>query len=137
MGATGTGIFENDDAMDFVGGLADHPENADTVLREALETAAHMDDYLDAPEGAEALAAAAIVSVAIGDDSPVEPPETVETQMRRICRKVPQGLAPLAVEAIDRVLGDRSELAELWGDVDSIDEWRAHAEAVRHHLASA
>jgi hypothetical protein len=137
MGASGTGIFENDDAMDFVGGLADHPENADTVLREALETAAHMDDYLDAPEGAEALAAAAIVSAAVGHASPVEPPDLLERQMRRICRKVPRGLAPLAVEAIDRVLGDQSELRELWADADSLDEWRAHAVAVRHHLASA
>jgi hypothetical protein len=136
MGNWGTGIFENDTAMDFVGGLGDHPENAENVLREALETAAHMDDgELDSDEGAGALAAAAVVSIAQGD-SPVTPPESLEDNLRQICRHVPIDLAPLAIEAIDKVLGDESELRELWGEAESLDEWQAEAHAVRHHLAS-
>ena len=133
MGAWGSGIFENDAAMDFIGNLADHPENADSVLREALETAAHMGGYLDAPEGEEALAAAAIISLA-ADGSPVQPEPSVEDYARKISRKVPSGLAPLAIEAIDRVLADESELRELWEEQDAVAEWRAEPDAVRHHL---
>jgi hypothetical protein len=135
MGNWGTGIFENDTAMDFIRSLGDHPENAENVLKEALETAAHMDDgELDASEGADALAAAAIVSLARGD-SPVTPPESAEDGLRRICRHVPIDLAPLAIEAIDKVLDD-SELRDVWAEADSLDEWQAEAHAVRHHLAS-
>ena len=135
MGAWGSGIFENDTAMDFVGNLADHPKTADAVLREALETAAHMGGYLDADEGSEALAAAALVSLA-ANESPVEPEPPVDEYVRKIGRHVPDGLAPLAIEAIDRVLGDESELQELWAEQDAVDEWRTEPEAVRRHLES-
>jgi hypothetical protein len=121
--------------MDFIGNLADHPENADSVLREALETAAHMGGYLDASEGSDALAAAGIVAIAAGG-SPLQPEAPVDEYARKISRRVPNGLAPLAIEAIDRVLGDESELRELWEEQDAVDEWRVEPDAVRHHLES-
>ena len=75
MGAWGDGIFENDDAMDFIGDLAEAPANAPSELSERFE-AVEGEEYVESPDGTEALAAAAIVSAA-RDGSPVKPDEVV------------------------------------------------------------
>lgn len=134
MGSWGTGIFENDTAMDFLGGLASHPETTGNQLREALETAAHMQEQLDAGEGAEALAAAAIVS-ACSDGTPIDRGDpAVEDYLRAVCRHVPPGLELLAAEAVERVMGAESELARYWLAEGMVVEARAEPEAVRRHL---
>ena len=134
MGAWGARSFENDDAMDFVGDLAEAPGNAPSELRQRFE-AVEDEEYLELPEGAEALAAAAIVSAA-RPGSPVhrEDPSVAE-YLEKIVPHVPTDLAPLAVAAIDRVLSPESEIVELWEEAGSLDEFRAEPLAIREHLA--
>ena len=137
MGADGTGIFQNDDAMDFIGDLAEVPNDARTELRERLESVAAMpaEEYLEVPEGSEALAAAAIVSAA-RDGSPVDRSHpSVDEYLTKITPHVPDDLAPIAIAAIDRVFSGESELMGLWDDEGLLDEARAEPMAVREHLA--
>jgi hypothetical protein len=54
MGAWGAGAFDNDDALDWLSELGDSPDFA--LGRAALDVTAL--EYLEAPEGSAALAAA-------------------------------------------------------------------------------
>ena len=59
MGATGSGPFENDDALDFLGGLEDLPrEQRPAAVLAALET-------VEAPQMCEAVAGAAAVGASV------------------------------------------------------------------------
>jgi hypothetical protein len=61
VGAWGARAFENDDAMDWVYVLEEAQDT--TLVAEALEKVAEsVDDYLEAPECNEALAAAEVIA---------------------------------------------------------------------------
>lgn len=114
MGTWDAGPFDNDDAADFVNDLDDAPEHQRVaMIRAALTAAIENDDYLDLGEGAPAVAAAALVayrlpggeqfaSKSYGPEAPI--PE------------LPPDLVPLAISAVERVLGGDSELAALWSE---------------------
>jgi hypothetical protein len=135
MGAWGTGIFENDQAMDFVGDLAEDPGRTPKALRKALRRVSRPRLRVSAPVGSEALAAAAIVSVA-RPDAPLARTDLIDEYAAAIEPHVPEGLAPAAVSAIDRVLGPRSELVTLWRESDALDAFRAEPLAIRAHLVA-
>ena len=138
MGAWGDGIFQNDTAMDYLGDLSDAPDAGGATLRGSLEDAAGTpaDEYLDSDVGSEALAAAAVVSAA-AEGSPVDRSDpSVNEYLDKVTPHVPDGLAPLAVQAIDRVLAAESEIVELWEETDGLDAFRAQPLAVREHLAA-
>ena len=61
MGATGSGPFENDDALDFLGDLEDLPrDQRPAVVLAALETVLRSSGYIEAPEMCEAVAGASV-----------------------------------------------------------------------------
>ncbi|MCA0337264.1 MAG: DUF4259 domain-containing protein [Actinobacteria bacterium] len=66
MGAIGTGVFENDDALDFLGDLEelDPPARTERVLG-ALDEVLLNPGYVEAPEMSEALAAAGAVGASL------------------------------------------------------------------------
>jgi hypothetical protein len=66
MGATGSGPFENDDALDFLGEVHDLPraDRAGRVLG-ALDVVLRATDYVEAPEMCEAVAGAAAVGASV------------------------------------------------------------------------
>ena len=134
MGAWGDGIFENDMAMDFIGDLAEAPGNAPSELSQRFE-AVDGEEYVESPDGSEALAAAAIVSAA-RDGSPVDRRDpSVAEYLGKIVPHVPAGLEAAAVAAIDRVLGEGSELVELWEEAGSLEAFRREPLAIREHLS--
>ncbi|WP_050502103.1 DUF4259 domain-containing protein [Streptomyces monomycini] len=126
------GLFENDGAADLLDDLAAMPEERRLgALRGVLSTAAAERDYLEAPEGQMAVAAAALTAAARSRSAcpaaaayapdltvPVPPPQ----------------LAVLALHALDRVLAPDSELAELWDESDGGQEWLAHLARLRAEL---
>ena len=131
MGAWGSGPFENDDAGDWVYDL----EGADdfALVRDALDVAGSR--YLDAGEGAAAVAAAVVVAAAL-DPSGVEGvPEAVTAWLDSHARQVDPGDRRLATAALDRVVGERSELAELWDEAPDGPAWREGVAALRARLA--
>ena len=130
MGAWGAGSFENDDAMDWVIGLAQG--SGDAVLRSALTPVATTDDrYLEAPDCSIAIAAAEAVAAARGQPNISLPDEVV-----RWVRKKPEvtaDLVALARSAVDRIAA-KSELRDLWAESDSAETWRAAMTDLRGRL---
>lgn len=122
MGAWGTGTFENDDAADWVYDL----EGADDLdlVRDALEEAVEVSGYIDLREGARALAAAEVVAASAGRPLP-DLPEPVSAWLDSRRPAPTDDDRSLARQAVERVTGARSELAELWGEGDKGEPWWA------------
>lgn len=106
--------MDNDDAADFVSevGRLDGADRT-AAVRAALTAAVAEDDYLDADIGSVAVAAAALVAGGEYD-----------------------GLGELAEQALVRVLGDDSELAQLWAERADDNPWPAEIAELRQALSS-
>ena len=122
MGAWSIGAFANDDASDWVYEL----EGADdlALCRDALEEADEVHGYLDAGEGARAIAAAEVMAAAAGRRGK-DVPEEVDAWLDTVKPKPTDGDLALARRAVERVRGARSELAETWTASPSKGDWLA------------
>jgi hypothetical protein len=123
LGSWGAGIFENDDASDWIYALEDDGAKAvDSALTAALEGADG--GYIEAPDGACALAAAEAVSAAYG-----APKAGLSEEQAAAMANSAAGIRDLedvcrrAILATMAVLGQRpggkqvkSELIGLWGE---------------------
>ena len=134
MGAWGTGTFENDDALDWIGDFSGSP--SDDELRATLACAADADGYLESPDAANALAAAEVVAALKGGARAADDEVTEEylAIIRRAGIIVNDGLTTLAQRAIDRVVSD-SELKELWDEVEDSAAWYASVAVLRDRVA--
>jgi hypothetical protein len=137
MGAWGDGAFDNDTAgdwswefedADLAGGLR--------LITGALSAAAQADAaaYLDADDGTLAVAAAELVASINGQpikESPFN--ETARQWLTRVHPTSDPSLTNLARQAVTRVTGQNSELAELWDDAGS-SSWRSAMSGLRDKL---
>ncbi|KOT81122.1 hypothetical protein ADK70_26665 [Streptomyces rimosus subsp. pseudoverticillatus] len=132
MGTWDMGPFGNDGAADLLDDLGAMPvERRLGAIRGVLSTAAAERDYLEAPEGEMAVAAAALIAAArAGSAFPADPVYAPDLTVP----EPPRRLAVLAVHALDRVLAPDSELAELWDESDGGQEWLAHLARLRAEL---
>jgi len=131
MGTWGTGAFDSDDSLDWVWALL---ESRDwSVVGSTLRTAADVepDAYLEAPDGQVAWAAAAVVAAA--GNPGVTLPDEVSAWLDDHRASCPAELRPLAALALERVLADRSELAELWDEAGN-DAWRTDVRSLASQL---
>jgi len=128
VGTWGIGPFDDDGASDWAWELQEAQDWS--VVEVALRGAAEVggDAYLEAPDGQVAWAAAAVVAAA-DDPSAVTLPDEVTNWVDRHREARPSATRPLALQAVQRVLADNSELAELWREAGE-DEWRANVEKV-------
>lgn len=118
MGAWGEKPFENDSALDWLGDLG---EVAD--LRNKLSSVADAVDYLDVDDGSAAIAAAEIVAAA-GDGELGRLATDASAWLGQHGKEIVDSDRALAVRAVERVLGSDSELAALWDEGDTDNEWR-------------
>jgi hypothetical protein len=132
MGAWGTEVFANDDAMDWAAAL-EETDDLDVVER-ALRSIVDTREYLDSPACSEALAAAEVVATLLKKPGPDVPSEVFEW-IARVRPAIPPALPGTAQQAIDRILAD-SELQELWDEADPSDAaaWRAAVADLRSRL---
>ena len=132
MGTWGSGVFANDDAMDWIAGLEDTDDIG--VVERALGAVMMTEGYLEAPACAEALAAAEVVATLRKQPGPDVPSEVFEW-MARVGRELPSTLPGDAQRAIDRIMTD-SELQELWEEAGEpgLEEWRATLAELRGRL---
>ncbi|MFD9502403.1 DUF4259 domain-containing protein [Streptomyces sp. NPDC060035] len=131
MGTWHTGPFDNDTAADFGGDLDEAAwEEREPMIRGVIVRAASPVDFLGTYDGERAVAAAALVvaqhpegeSVCL-NYGPSEPlPE------------LPADLRMLAVDALDQVVSDRSELAEQWAEAANWSKWRQEITRLRDLL---
>jgi hypothetical protein len=131
MGAWGIGTFENDDAADWAYELEDALDLE--PVRRALAATVDSDGYLEIPEAACAVAAAAVVASSFDGDLkglPEEIGEWVDGHLDEATR----GDGRLAVDAIDRVMSEESELRNLWAEVPQGPRWAEEIEKLRQRL---
>ena len=134
MGAWGTDTFENDAACDWA--LELEGSGLEHVVATLAAVRASGGDWLEAELGSEGLAACDVIARLCGkfgqkDAYTVELDAWVKSQEKR----PPPELVAKAVAVLDRIAGERSELAELWADSDEHGEWRARVAALRARLA--
>jgi hypothetical protein len=150
MGAWGTGVFENDDALDWCGEFLDAPSGAgsrrspgkDALVTAALQRAADKDEGYEADAASAGLAAAEVVAALAGRPGPElsaadedsTPGEVAAWARDRGSDALQQPqVRALAAQAVRRAL-DGSELAELWEEAEHAAAWRAAVEDLLRRL---
>ena len=130
MGAWGTKVFEDDDALDWIYEL--EQEDDLTLIKNVLKTAAAPeDDFLEAPQASQALAAAEIVAALRGKPEPQLPQEAQDWIEKHTLDTAK--LHRLAIQAVKRVRND-SELQELWEESEEIENWHAILDGLINRL---
>lgn len=120
MGAWGTGTFDNDDAADWVYELLGSADL--TPAREALAATMDSDGWLEIPEGARAVGAAAAVAASFDGDTRGLPDEVVEW-LEYHPDAATLADARLAIDALERVASVDSELREVWLEAANGPAW--------------
>ncbi len=138
MGAWGIGNFENDDAGDWVYEL--EKSQGKSLLHETLSKVC-TEEYPEAPDCSEALAAAEVVLAGLTAEVTSLPDEAKVWLGKKsgwLIKKVQRfdaKDAELALSAVRKVLAN-SELAELWDESDESESWRAAQAAMVRKLES-
>jgi hypothetical protein len=137
MGAWGTESFANDDAMDWIADLEAAKDLR--AVRAALDAVPRDGaDYIEAPIGSVALAAAEVVA-ALRGRAAVKLPEEVTAWVRANPQVPDASLVDMAARVVKTVSEDegRSELRQLWGEADPEDHesWHASVADLRRRLS--
>ncbi|MFJ8150296.1 DUF4259 domain-containing protein [Streptomyces sp. NPDC096048] len=132
MGTWGTGPFDSDLAADFVDELEGltHQQVID-VLEQAFQRVTSSGARVDGGDGAQAVAAGALVASTIPDSPIAIDPDDGP---REPLPKLPASLRASARLALDRVLQDGSEMATGWVDSADADEWRQEVQRILQAL---
>jgi len=132
MGAWGVLAFDNDDANDWA---YDLEEVSDLSLVEsAFAAVEEADDYLEAPEACNALAACEVLARLRGNAGYQNAyTEKVDAWVKQHQITPSRELVARASSVIERILGDKSELKELWSE-DDPTEWLASIDDLRERL---
>jgi hypothetical protein len=136
MGAWSTLPFGNDDAAEWAYNLEDADDlgPVEEALARVLATGS---EYLESPEANEALAAIEILACLGGNPGDTETyTEAADAWVGRTTVTPPSELVDQAQVVIDRIVGDNSELRELWEDSDEYEQWLATVADLRARVAA-
>ena len=132
MGVWGTGPFDNDDAADFVDEL--YEVNDLTPARAALAATMDSQGWLEAPDGARALAAAVVVAAGF-DGHTADLPEDVVGWLHDHPDAGTLADARLAMDALVRIAGPDSELRQTWLAAPEGSAWVEQVARLGYRLA--
>lgn len=134
MGAWNTGPFDNDDASDWLYELEESLDSS--AITVALDAVAHIgDEYLEAPECSNALAAAEIVAAL--QDQPMEGlPDNARRWIDEHQGLDASSLVPVSIAVIERI-GSNSELQELWEESEFFEQWKKSLQNLSGRLTFA
>lgn len=131
MGTWGIGHFDNDTAADWCGSLDDTSlEARQGLVHDTLAGAVDTTDELDADDAAEAVAAAALVAAQFPGGELAHPHYGPDEPLPDLT-----GLRALALQALDRVVTEPSELLELWEESGEDNLWQSGIDRLRTVLA--
>lgn len=133
MGAWDVGPFDNDAALDWISDL-DEAEGWSPVA--AVLRFAEVEGYVDAEDACEALAAAEVVAAGLGRPR-ADLPEEATWFLGRVTVQPPAEIVGLAGVAVQRILGEDSELRELWDDTTDLDAWLRETRGLVERLGVA
>jgi hypothetical protein len=137
MGAWGSGTFEDDDALDWLGELMETgKKRASTLVVKAMRKAstAKPQTYLELPDCSAAVVAAELVAAVHGQPAQDLPEEAVEWLESGALPSEP-GLVELALQAVATVRA-QGEAYELWKEAgeEPLREWQARLDALAERL---
>ncbi|MBT2445349.1 DUF4259 domain-containing protein [Streptomyces sp. ISL-36] len=129
MGTWDVGAFDNDTAADFGGDLDEVAAGElEGIVRSALTRVIDTAAYLEAPESEVAVAASALVAAQCPGGEPADPIYGPEEPLPDLT-----GLRDLALQALDRIMTEPSELMDLWAESDG-GPWRANIRRLQNVL---
>jgi Domain of unknown function (DUF4259) len=125
MGNWGTGPFDNDAALDFLGDLADGRADAVTDgLRTAMTDVLNEKDYLEGRQTDRAIAAACLIAARIDPSVPID--ANGKKYLDQLTFIVDEPLRELAAGALTRALdATDNEWHVLWAEADALAEVEA------------
>lgn len=132
MGTWGNGIFENDDALDWVAAFCDEPNIL--MVRNTLAAVTDLDDaeYLEAPECSKAIVAAEALATLHGKGMG-KAPEKFQEAMASLPPQHDPDLVRTAMSALNRIKTD-SELKELWQEATDPGQYHGVVEDLERRL---
>ncbi|MDR7152653.1 NAD-dependent SIR2 family protein deacetylase [Hydrogenophaga palleronii] len=129
MGTWSHEPFGNDDANDWAYDLEEVQDLS--LVEQALDQALDAEEYLEAPEGSNAVAAVEVLAKLLGQGTQSDAyTEKVDEWVKSAGVKPSTELLEKAKRALVRVAGENSELQELWAEAGS-DEWIASIKALQ------
>ena len=134
MGAWDHTTFGNDDACDWGGDLSASEDLSfvEETLDAVIDTG---DEYLEAPESSQAIAAAEVVARLQGHYGIRNAyTESVDGWVAAHPQTVPAALAQKAHAALDRILAQPSELLELWEESEDFETWKGTVTELRSRI---
>ena len=134
MGAWGKGIYDNDDACDFVGEVVDSLDlsRIDAAVDEVLNA----NQYLEAPLAAQGLVAADVVARLRGQWGDRNSYTGVIAQWAERAKvSASDELLLKARQVVQRVRTEPSELLELWSDDPDPETWHATLDTLLQRLS--
>jgi Domain of unknown function (DUF4259) len=134
MGAWGKGIYDNDDACDFVGEVVDSLDlsRINAAVNEVLDA----NPYLEAPLAAQGLVAADVVARLRGQWGDRNSYTGVIQQWaERANVTASDELLLKARQVVHRVRTEPSELLELWSDDPDPETWHATLDTLLQRLS--
>ena len=150
MGSWGTGIFENDSAADWAAscasasGLSAIEQAFDALLDDSDPDDPDAVVFIDADDAVHAVTAADALARLLGIERPTNAYCEVLAAWadeKREALALPADLVSRAIYALDGVLSDGCELAQMWAEdgreSPAYQEWRASITELRGRLAAA
>jgi len=134
MGAWGKGIYDNDDACDFVGEVVDSLDlsRIDSAVNDVLNA----NSYLEAPLAAQGLVAADVIARLRGEWSDRNSYTGVIAQWAERAKVTASDeLLLKARQVVQRVRTEPSELLELWSDDPDPETWHATLDTLLQRLS--
>jgi hypothetical protein len=137
MGAWGELAFDNDAANDWADGL-DETDDLSLVESAFDELEEVGEEYLDQDFACNALAVCEVLARLQGNPRYKNAyTEKVDRWVAAHKLRPSPELLNRASATIDRILGDNSELRELWDETEDRDKWRNALADLRHRLSAA
>jgi hypothetical protein len=134
MGAWGHRAFDNDRTNDWAYGL-DEVDDLSLVEAALGEVEEVTEDYLDQRIACDALGACEVLARLLGRPGYTDAyTEKVDRWVADHDLKPTPALLKRASDGIDRILGDDSELRQLWEETGDTDPWREAMEDLRGRL---
>lgn len=122
MGAWNYKIFGNDTACDWAFDLEECVDLSfiDSTIRKLIDN----NDYIEAPDAEEALAAIDTITRLRGHFSQKDSyTESIDQWVLKFRLDIPKELIEISKTVISKVLSDKSELYELWSESADFSEW--------------
>jgi hypothetical protein len=133
MGAWAEDTFGNDTACDWVGIFLNAP--CLPAVKLAVEAVIESDNYLDSDEACDCLAACEVIARLQGRWGVRNSySEELDKWIEANPTSIPDDIKAAADAAIERILGEDSELLELWDDGGSNEKWHRAIDDLRERI---